>query len=356
MIHHRISRRQLITTLAAAPLAAFAQTEAPKEIDPYADGVIGDGEPPLPQDGAFCFAVLPDTQNYAKHFPKTFIAQTQWIVEQKERRRIAGVFHLGDITDNNVPAQWENARRAMRVLEEGGMPYCMVPGNHDYGPNGRCADRTTLLNDYFKIADLQKLPGWGGTYDKESERLENNFQLIEAAGRKFLILGHEFGPRGDVIRWANEVAARHKDRDIILLTHAYMFHDDTRYDWKKHGKKQPWNPHDYDVAEATGDDVNDGTELWEKLLSKHANFILTLNGHVLGDGLGRMVSKTPDGRGIPQVLVNFQMRPNGGDGWLRLIEMRKDGTAHTFDYSPTLGKRNEGRQNQFSMALATPGA
>ena len=110
------------------------------------------------------------------------------------------------------------------------------------------------------------------------------------------------------------------------------------------------------VAEATGDDVNDGTELWEKLLSKHANFILTLNGHVLGDGLGRMVSKTPDGRGIPQVLVNFQMRPNGGDGWLRLIEMRKDGTAHTFDYSPTLGKRNEGRQNQFSMALATPGA
>lgn len=122
MIHQRISRRQLITALAAAPLAAFAQTEAPKEIDPYADGVLVDGEPPLPQDGAFTFAVLPDTQNYAKHFPKTFTAQTQWIVEQKERRRIAGVFHLGDITDNNVRAQWENARRAMRVLEEGGMP------------------------------------------------------------------------------------------------------------------------------------------------------------------------------------------------------------------------------------------
>jgi len=320
--------------------------------DPYADGVLVDGEPPLPEKGAFTFAVLPDTQHYSEKFPETYLAQTRWIIEQKERRRIAGVFHLGDITNHSTIAEWENARRAMRVLEAAGMPYCVVPGNHDYSAKGECKDRTTLLNDYFRVADLQKFPHWGGNYDKEPDRLENNFQFMETAGRKFLILGLEFGPRADVVRWANAVAAAHRDREIILLTHAFIYFDDTRYDWKTHGKKQTWNPHSYGVAKSTNDDVNDGEELWEKLVSKHENFILTLNGHVLRDGLGRFVSKTPRGRAIPQVLVNFQMRPKGGDGWLRLIEMHPDGSAQTYDYSPTRHQRNESQQNQFALKFA----
>jgi predicted phosphodiesterase len=329
--------------------AANAPDKEPK--DPYADGVLVDGEPPMPEKEAFTFAVLPDTQHYSEKFPETYLAQTRWIVEQKERRRIAGVFHLGDITNRSTPVEWENARRAMTVLENAGMPYCVIPGNHDYSAKGECKDRTTLLNDYFRVADLRKLPHWGGNYDKEPERLENNFQLMEAARRKFLILGLEFGPREDVVRWANEVAAAHPDREIILLTHAFIYFDDTRYDWKKQGKKQIWNPHSYGIAKSTGDDVNDGEELWEKLVSKHENFILTLNGHVLRDGLGRFVSNTPHGRAIPQVLVNFQMRPKGGDGWLRLIEMRPDGSAQTYDYSPTRQQRNESKQNQFAMML-----
>ncbi len=155
-----------------------------------------------------------------------------------------------------------------------------------------------------------------------------------------------------MIRWANEVVGKHRDREVILLTHAYIYFDDTRYNWKEHGKKQNWNPHTYKVAQTTMDDVNDGEELWDKLIAKHENFILTLNGHVLGDGLGRVTTSTPGGRAIPQVLVNFQMRPNGGDGWLRIIEMRKDGTAQTYDFSPTRKQRNESAQNQFAMKLA----
>jgi predicted phosphodiesterase len=317
--------------------------------------VLVDGEPPLPAEGAFTFAVLPDTQNYSEKFPDTYLAQTRWIAEEKERRRIAGVFHLGDITNRSTPIEWENARRAMQVLEDAAVPYCLVPGNHDYSAGGTCKDRSTLLNDYFKASELRKLPHWGGNYEKEPERMENNFQLIEAAGRKFLILGLEFGPRADVIRWANEVAAAHKDREIILLTHAYIYFDDSRYDWKKFGRAQNWNPHDYGLAKATADDVSDGEELWERLVSKHENFVLTLNGHVLGDGLGQVVTETPGKRAIPQVLVNFQMRPKGGDGWLRLIEMRPDGHAQTYDYSPTRKQRNESAQNQFAMRLARVG-
>ena len=75
----------------------------------------------------------------------------------------------------------------------------------------------------------------------------------------------------------------------------------------------------------------------------------------LDDGLGRLGTAS-QGREIPQQLVNFQMRPNGGDGWLRLIEMRPDGTAQTYDYSPTRSQHNESQQNQFAFRVPTVGA
>ena len=103
-------------------------------------------------------------------------------------------------------------------------------------------------------------------------------------------------------------------------------------------------------TDLTGDDVSDGQELWDQLVSRHENFILTLNGHVHGDGLGRLVSPTPGGRSVSQVLVNFQMKPNGGDGWLRLLEFKGDGrTVEARDYSPTLDRMNESPQNRFSL-------
>lgn len=357
-----LSRRQLLTTAGAtvaiqgmavcrgddAPSAVLSPSR--KKSDPYQDAVLTDGEPPLPVEGGFTFVVLPDTQNYSQNFPELFTAQTAWIVSQRKSRRIAGVFHLGDITDRNIPEEWDNARRSMKLLDDAILPYCMVPGNHDYGVKGGAADRTTLLNDYFPIATQAKRLGWGGVYDKEPDRVDNTFQFMEAAGRKFLILGLEFGPRKDVVRWANEIASDHPDHEVILLTHVFVYHDDTRYDWQKFRGKQLWSPHSYGVAKNFGDDVHDGEELWQRLVSRHRNFILVMNGHVLGDGLGRL-STAADGREIPQQLVNFQMRPNGGDGWMRLVELRPDGTAQTFDYSPTRGQRNESPHNQFTFRV-----
>lgn len=324
--------------------------------DPYADGVLVDGEAAPIAEGSFTIVVLPDTQNYSQKYPQTFVAQTEWIAKNKQDRNVACVLHLGDITNNSTPQEWENAVAAMSVLDDADLPYVMVPGNHDYSEGGRCSDRTTKLNDYFPLAK-RKFAGKDvfGAYDKENDRAENTYRLFSAGGRDFLAIGLEFGPRKDVVRWANEVAAAHPDREAILLTHAYMYDDDTRYDWKKYGTKQTWNPHSYGVAKATSDDVNDGEELWNGLVGKQENFILTLNGHVLHDGLGRITTQTAAGRDVHQNLVNFQMRPQGGDGWLRLLEFKKDGrTVEVVDYSPTRNQRNESPQNKFTLTLAKP--
>lgn len=333
--------------------------EAPKTTpkapakDPYADAVFVKGEPEKPGKGSFTIAVLPDTQHYSEKYPANFVAQTNWIVENRRDRNIAAVLHLGDITNNNKPAEWENAVKAMDLLN-GKVPYAMVPGNHDYSAGGGCKDRTTLLNDYFPLQKIQSLGMLDAVYDKEPERLENSASLFSAGGLDFVVIGLEFGPRKDVVRWANEVATKHKNRAAILITHAYMYFDETRYDWKKYGTKQSWNPHGYAVAKATDDDVSDGEELWNNLISKHENFICTLNGHVLNDGLGRLTSKTPGGREIPQMLVNFQMKPKGGDGWLRLMEFDSTGKrVKIVDYSPTRNERNESVQNKFELEVAS---
>jgi hypothetical protein len=361
LLHRRRFLRTSLAFAAAAPLHAQdrkpgAAPAAKKKLppkDPYADAVLVKGEPAPPAEGAFTLVALPDTQHYSEKYPQTFLAQTRWIAEQRDKRRIAGVLHLGDITNQNTPEQWKNAVAAMKQLD-GQVPCFMAPGNHDYGPRGNGADRTTLFSEHFPAAALKAAPTFGGFYDREPERVENSFHLFEAGGRKLLALCLEFGPRRDVVRWADEVAAKHRDRGIILVTHAFIYDNDTRYDFKKYGTKQSWNPHVYGMAKASGDDVTDGEELWRELICKHGNFLFTINGHVLHDGLGRVTGRTPDGRRIPQMLVNFQMRPNGGDGWLRLLEVRTDGSMHVCDYSPVRGERNESAQNKFKTMLAAP--
>ncbi|MBI3860392.1 MAG: metallophosphoesterase [Planctomycetia bacterium] len=319
--------------------------------DPYLDAVLVDGEPPKPTAGSFTVAVLPDTQHYSEKYPETFLAQTGWLAANATNRNIACVMHLGDITNCNTPLEWKRAVAAMELLD-GRVPYFFVPGNHDYSERGHCCDRTTLLNEFFPVDRFRKLPTFGGVYDQEPDCMENSFHCFSAAGRKFLVLALEFCPRRDVVRWAQDVVARHADHEAILMTHAYLYHDDTRYDWKKFGPRQHWSPRSYSVAQATGDGM-DGEELWSELVSQSGNFVLTLNGHVLGDGLGRAAAKTPEGRDVHQLLVNFQMRPNGGDGWLRLLEFQPDGRrVKVCDYSPTRGQRNESPQNTFEIALS----
>ena len=318
-------------------------------VDPYADAVLVDGPPPALSAGAFTIAMLPDTQYYSESFPGIYKEQTLWLVESQKERNIACVLHVGDLVNQNLPEQWKNARAAMNLLD-GRIPYFLTTGNHDYDSEGG-NDRSTLLNSYFPLAKFKGLKTFGGVYDREPKGMENSFHLFSAGGRNFLVLCLEFGPRRDVVRWANEVVTAHRDREAILVTHAFVYTDNRRYDHTKPWN-QTWNPHDYGLAKNNGDDVADGEELWQELICRHESFIFAINGHVCNDGLGRLVSPTPDGRQIPQMLYNCQMRPKGGDGWLRLLEMCPDRTLNVVDYSPTRNQCNVSPRNKFSVPLA----
>jgi len=329
---------------AAAPTKAAAKkAKAPQEPDVY-------GEPLPFVDGSFTLAALPDTQHYCDNpnRNKHFYNQTDWLVKNKKKFDIQFVMHLGDITNNNLPKHWEVAQKAINRLN-GEVNYSLAPGNHDYGPNGSSRNRETSMSDYFPANEMRKQPTLGGLFDPE--RVENSYHTFDAHGLKFLVFALEWGPRDTVVEWASKIAAEHPERHMILTTHAYMYYDETRYDFAKYGKKQTWNPHAYPQAALEGG-VNDGEELWNKLVAKHPGFFLTLNGHVIGDGQARLTSQAKAGNDVHQVLTNYQMKHEGGDGFMRLIEFLPDGkTVQMKSYSPSLDKFKVDPQNQFVLKL-----
>jgi predicted phosphodiesterase len=328
-----------------------AVAKAAKPVNPYIDAKFVDGAPAMPGKDKFTVVVLPDTQHYSQTFPANFHAQTKWIVENQKDRNIAYVMHLGDITNRSTVPEWEVASAAMGRLDHK-VPYSISTGNHDYS-GSKFTGRDTHFTEYFPLKKIKEMKNFGGTYDKESDNLDNNYTLFDAMGRDFIVIALEYAPRNDVVRWANDILKKYKDRTAILTTHAYMYFDSTRYDYKKYGSKQAWSPHESAYAKTHNDDVNDGEELWNKLVKVNPNVMMTLNGHVLKDGLGHLASKNDAGKDVHQILVNFQMKPNGGDGWLRLLEFSADGkSVESIDYSPTRNQCNVSEQNKFSMQYA----
>ena len=303
---------------------------------------------PLPfVDGSWTLVLLPDTQVYAMHHPDIFTSQTKWIVENREGHNIKFVLQEGDITNNNNPVQWGNARYSVSLLD-GVVPYAIAPGNHDYGPNGSASTRDSLLSVYFPVSLFEDLPTFGGTFDRE--KLDNSYHLFSAGGRDYLVLALEWGPRDAVVQWAGRVLEKYPDRTAMIVTHAYMYNDDTRYDHTARPEQQ-WNPHNYPTAKLPGG-VNDGEDLWAKLICPHSNAAFVFSGHVLGDGAGRLTSTTPQGSVVHQILANYQMRKDGGEGYLRLVEFLPDGkTVQVKTYSPHLDRYMTTQEQQFILEM-----
>ncbi|MBZ5711026.1 metallophosphoesterase [Nannocystis pusilla] len=294
--------------------------------------------------GSTVFAVLPDTQVYSLRYPGVFDAQTTWIARNAASLNIAYAFHLGDIVNNNTELEWQRASGSMSILD-GIVPYGIVPGNHDYGPSGDASTRDTLMNEWFDFDDAALMPSFGGAFEKG--KLDNTYHLFEAGGQRWIAVMLEWGPRDAVIDWANAVMEQHPDRLGIFITHAYLNNNDRRYDHKDTSSPQDFNPHEYD----TPGGVNDGEELWQKLIRRH-RFVLTLNGHVLGDGTGYLESVTDRGNAVHQMLANYQMRELGGEGYLRLLELMPDGkTMHVRSYSPLFDRYLLGADQQYTIEL-----
>lgn len=293
-------------------------------------------------EGSWTLVVLPDTQRYSQDFPDTFVNQTQWIVDNRDKRSIAFVVHEGDICNANKPEQWKNAQKAISILD-GKVPYALAPGNHDYSG---VLNRDTLMSEYFPVERLRKSLSFGGTYERN--RIESSYHFFSAGGRDWIVIALETFPRDGVLKWADKVLKTYPNRSGIIVTHAYLYNDNTRYDYKS-PTQQRWAPH---PAGKHTEGRNDGEEIWQKLVSPNPNVVFVFNGHVLGDGAGRLTSIGEHGQTVHQILLNCQSYPEGGSGYLGLVEFLPDGRTVQFKtYSTTTGKYMTDDDHQFTLQM-----
>jgi len=98
---------------------------------------------------------------------------------------------------------------------------------------------------------------------------------------------------------------------------------------------------------------NDGEDLWQKLVSKQANFALVVSGHVCISA--HLASQRVHGNTVQQVLVDYQDVEQGGNGWLRLLQFLPDGkTVRVRDYSPLLDQTSNAPECAFEFELSPP--
>lgn len=300
------------------------------------------------QSGKITIVLLPDTQTYAEKYPEILDAQIDWIAQQSEG--ISIVIQQGDLTQNNNEEEWTRVRQAFQRLD-GKVPYVLAVGNHDMGSEpGKFADvrNTTLFNNFFPLDKMSALPAFGGVF--EEDRLDNAYYFLAAGGLKWMVLSLEFGPRDTVLQWANKLVGDHPDRLVILNTHAYMYSDSTRQ-----GPGDHWRAQGYGIGQGTGTDaVNDGEDIWEKLVKKHANIRFVFSGHVLNSGVGTLVSINEAGYPVYQFLANYQEgvqgSVKGGNGWLRILTLDLDGHALQMQtFSPYINEYRQEEPHNFQI-------
>jgi hypothetical protein len=303
--------------------------------------------------GTTTIAILPDTQYYALCEYPHLKNQATWIARQRTARNIVAAITLGDLTDRNRVGEWDFLAASYAPLQ--GFPLLLTSGNHDLGIEGKALDRSSGMHIRFNEA-------WAGNTGALSEvmtpgSIENAFYAIDFGPLKLGVLMLEWSPRGRTVAWANEVLKRNADRRVIVATHAYMYHDDTRYDFAARRDSQHWNPLVYGTALGQGaaEQNHDGEMLWNNLIRRHANVFLVVSGHVLVDGTGLLSSTGDAGNTVHQVLVNYQMLEEGGLGYLRLLEILPDGRQLRMKtYSPSLGVFSYAKDQDFTLQASPP--
>lgn len=301
---------------------------------------------PQADDDEFSIVVLPDTQYYTseKHGGKKemFFAQTDWIVKNAAKEKVVYVVHLGDITDDGekFADQWTNAAEAMYRLDKPqpgypqGIPYGMAVGNHDQTKSQYpLSGKTDSYNKYFGISHFKDKPWYGGHYSNNND---SHYDLFTAAGVKFIVIYMEYDSYDEDIeplnKWTAQVLEKYADRKAILVSHSFIHFNKTAGTNEKGFPKFSMQ----------------GQHRFDRLKS-YPNVIMTLSGHVGDNGEGYRQDGYA-GNIIKSFLSDYQSRPDGGHGLMRLMTFSKSKdliSVRTF--SPYTGEEETDADSKFTL-------
>lgn len=313
---------------------------------PFVIDTPATGSPAIVKPGDFSIAVIPDTQYYLAQAQlggnfDMFKAQIEWIRKNQVKENIAYVAHMGDITehgDNPVTqaAEWYLAKTALYGLESPvSIPYGLTIGNHDQFPSQYPVTGTTNgYNKYFGVKHFEGRPYYGGHY---GENNDSHFDKFTAGGVDFITLFLEFDAHNEdqanLFAWANRVLKENASRKAIVISHSILFYNPVK------GMNTPQAPFNAE-----------GKAIYEALKA-NPNLFMMLCGHVGANGEGYR-SDVYNGHTIQTFLNDYQSRPNGGNGLMRLYKFSvKKNEISVQTFSPYAQLKETDADSQFTVPL-----
>lgn len=284
-------------------------------------------EPAAAPPGTFSFIVLPDTQAYVTSESAHYLeSEVNWILDNRERQRIAFVSHVGDIVNRyESDAEWEIARKHLLQLA-GVLPFGFSVGNHDMLSNGD----SRKFQETFPASLFAVFRWYGGQIKNNA----NSYQLISVEGMDFLMLHLECNAPDAVLAWANDVLESHADRRAMITTHMYLgptqrpreaheFFDapKARMRWHKTHKER----------------ANTPQQMWEKCFSRHHSLFLICCGDQSRTQAMHRTVQAKHGNSVHECLSDYRQ------GFLRIyrFEPNRDRIS-VMTYSPHLQKLCDG--------------
>ncbi|UQZ82466.1 Endo-1,4-beta-xylanase A precursor [Paenibacillus konkukensis] len=262
------------------------------------------GQKPGPDQYDFSFVWMTDTQLEAESFPGAYDASTQWIADNKDAQKIQYVIHTGDIVNTaSQEYQWQNADHSMKILEDAGIPYGVIQGNHDMN--------NALYGKYFGAFRFAgKLFQGKPYYNEYNSWNQNHYDLISAGGVDFIIMYIGWGGFNQAsVNWANQVLQQYKDRKAILAVHEYLLYSGTY-----------------------GTDDYGGKKIMEQIVQPNSNIFMVLCGH---NQSAYYNVKRIGGKVVYELLHDYQDAALGGAGYIRMMyfDLKKQ-MIYMVPYSP----------------------
>ncbi|MBO5304646.1 MAG: hypothetical protein J6A99_03100, partial [Clostridia bacterium] len=327
---------------------------------------------------------------------KTF----QWMVDNKDAMNLSFVMHLGDlkqsrgvVNDWSWGPEWQNDWREWQLisgytsinpsfqtgatmppnvgfdssfiggqdygfglLRANGIPYSAILGNHDYDDfnmgtgTGRNADyynyyfSSSMYDNAFPGVVVARYNNNTTEFAKNNNTMMNVIYEIDATPKgsstpvKYLIVALEYGPDDDMLAWANEVVSQPKyaSHRIILNTHALMYSDGEFM-----GENSYCNPNSYGWYNTAGViGANNGQQIYDKVISQHANSFMSVGGHISEESLKTRTDVTSFGNTVYSMLVDLQaVYDGGGDSVFVVAKINENTKKITFRvYNPVTNK------------------
>ena len=302
----------------------------------------------------YSFAFLGDTQflvykDINEGTTKYTKAIYDWLIENKDEKKLQYVFGLGDISDKDMIAEYEYAAYLYSTLGDAGIKYAAIPGNHD-GQTAYVRYDSVFSQDAY-------LTGGADSYKDGS--VANYYKTFEVGEYKYMVVVLEFGAPDAVLEWANNAVASNPDRQVIVLTHGYI-----GYDGGFLSEKELHAPN-------ANNGLNSGEEIWTKFVSQHSNIIISACGHIDPYNIKQRSDVGVNGNTVQQFLIDpqaldknwsydtgmvamFYFSNGGKDVRVEYVSTTKTQRAKETD--PNAKDVLFGEANQFSFTLDIPTA